>query len=311
MKNNNNTLIVLLILSLLFTQQISADEIKKVYKVGFAQDTMSNDWRVAQVNEMKAALEPYPFIQFIHSDAKGKALRQIHDLQMLDKQGVDILVTSPRDRAAMTPVIERLNRKKPVVLLSRKPLKNEFTSFVGANDRAIAREAAKLIAKKLNGKGRVVMINGVMTATTAIERENGFVNELNNYPGIEIVAAPVADYRRDKAIIEMDKLLKQKLEFDAIFAHSDSMASGARMAMERAGLDAGDYVIVGIDYIPEAKEAIIKGKQTASFTYPTAGAQGAEIVLKLIRGENVDKYVDVPFTLVTIENVHKVPTIFK
>ena len=168
-----------------------------------------------------------------------------------------------------------------------------------------------MIAKRLNGKGRVVMFKGVATATTAIARERGFLEELKKYPEIEVVASPVADYRRNEAILEMDKLLKQKVAFDAIFAHSDSMAVGARLAMERAGLDPANYIIVGIDYIPDAKKAIRAGKQTASFTYPTAGRQGAEIVLKLIRGEAVEKYVDVPSTLVTAENVDSVETIFK
>lgn len=304
-------LFVLLFSLVLLPFSLCAEEAGRIYTVGFAQDNMKNDYRAAQVNEMKAALAPYPFIRFIHTDAQGNKVRQMLDLNRLDKKGADILVTSPASQNVMKPALTELFKRKPVVILTRKPSHDHFTSFAGADDYAIAREAATLIAKKLNGKGRVVMFKGLATATTAIAREKGFLEELKKYPEIEVVASAAADYVRDKAISEMDKLLSKKIAFDAIYAHSDSMAVGARQSMERAGLDPADYVIVGIDYIPEAKAAIRAGKQTASFTYPTAGKEGASIVLKLIRGEAVERYVDVPFTLVTSENVDSVSTIFK
>jgi ribose transport system substrate-binding protein len=291
--------------------KLTAEEEQKIVTVGFAQDTMSNDWRAAQVNEMKAALAPYPHIRFVYTDAEGNAMRQVLDLQKLAKQGVDILVTSPRDQKAMTPVITSLSQEKPVILLTRKTLSDSHTSFIGPDDHAIAQSAARLIAEMLNGKGRVVMLKGVVTATTAMAREEGFMEFLQQYPGVEVVASPVANYRRHEAIIAMEKIIRQGIAFDAIYAHSDSMAAGARVAMRRAGLDPANHIIVGIDYIPEAREAIRRGEQTASFTYPTAGRQGAELVLKLIRGEKLEKYIDVPSVLVTSDNVDEVATVFK
>jgi len=299
------------LLSSFFLINVSAKEIDRIYTVGFAQDTMSNDWRAAQVNEMKDSLSRYSFIKFIYTDAKGKPFQQTLDLQLMDKKGADILVTSPRDHRVMTPIINALSKKKPVILLTRKILNDEFTAFVGANDYLIAQNAAKLIKEKLNGKGKVVMLKGVSTATTAKAREKGFLDQLSKYPEIQVVAAPVADYRRHKAITAMEKILKEGVEFNAIFAHSDSMASGARIAMEHAGLNPADYIIVGIDYIPEARDAIKAGKQTASFTYPTASKQGADIILQLIRGEKIKKYTEVPSILVTTDNVDSVNTIFK
>lgn len=291
--------------------QVVSQEVERIYTVGFAQDTMSNDWRAAQVNEMKAALAGYPYIRFRYTDAEGKAFRQALDLQTLDREGVDILVTSPRDQRAMTPVVGDLSKKKPVILLTRKTMDEAFTAFAGADDYKIAQQAAKLIAERLKGQGKVVMLKGVATATTAIAREKGFLDEMKSHPGIEIVASPVANYRRHEAIMAMDKILKQGISFDAIYAHSDSMASGARLAMESAGVKPEGKVIVGIDYIPEAREAIMDGKQTASFTYPTAGREGAELVLQLIRGEELKKYTEVPSIRVTRENVESVPTIFQ
>ena len=310
--------IVVIALSLLGSSSlVSAVEGEKlsaerVYTVGFAQDTLSNDWRAAQVNEVKRGLEKHLNIRFVVTDAKGSAARQTFDFERLADDGVDILITSPRDVRSMTPVVaDVMKRGIPVILLSRRIMSDDFTTFIGADDREIARSAARYLAKELNGQGRVVMLKGVATATTAIARAEGFIEEMKKHPGIKIVAQPTANYRRNIAIKEMEKVISAGIKFDAIYAHSDSMATGARMAMAMAGIDLQSIKVVGIDYIPEAREAIRKGEQSASFTYPTAGQQGAEAVLKLIRGETLKKMQSIPFILVTKDNVDQVDTIFK
>ncbi|MCW8982652.1 MAG: substrate-binding domain-containing protein, partial [Gammaproteobacteria bacterium] len=159
---------------------------QKIYTVGFAQDTMSNDWRAAQVNEVKRELDKYPEIRFIVTDAKGSSARQGFDFERLANEGVDILITSPRDVRSMTPVVEEvMKRGIPVILLSRRIMSDDYTTFIGADDREIARAAARHLAQELNGKGRVVMLKGVATATTAIARAEGFIEEMRNHPGIE------------------------------------------------------------------------------------------------------------------------------
>jgi len=289
-----------------------AETAQRVYVVGFAQDNMSNDWRAAQVNEMKQALANYPHIRFVYTDAKGSSARQVFDMERLAEQGADVIVTSPRDVQAMTPAVAAIHRRGiPVVLLTRRILSEDFTTFIGADDRQIAAQAAREMAKRLGGKGRIVMLRGVPTATTAIARREGFLEALKAFPQMEVVAEPVANYNRVDAIRAMEKLLAEGVVFDAIYAHSDSMAAGARMALKMANVDVKKLMIVGIDYINEAREAIRAGEQSVSFTYPTAGREGAEAVVKIIQGKKVAKEQSVPFTKVTSDNVEHVDTIFK
>ncbi len=289
-----------------------AETAQRVYVVGFAQDNMSNDWRAAQVNEMKQALDNYPHIRFVYTDAKGSSARQVFDMERLAEQGADVIVTSPRDVQAMTPAVAVIHRRGiPVVLLTRRILSEDFTTFIGADDRQIAAQAAREMAKRLGGKGRIVMLRGVPTATTAIARREGFLEALKAFPQMEVVAEPVANYNRVDAIRAMEKLLAEGVVFDAIYAHSDSMAAGARMALKMANVDVKKLMIVGIDYINEAREAIRAGEQSVSFTYPTAGREGAEAVVKIIQGKKVAKEQSVPFTKVTSDNVEHVDTIFK
>jgi ribose transport system substrate-binding protein len=284
----------------------------KKHVVAFAQDTMANDWRAAQVRDLQKAFAGHPDIEFIFTDANGDTARQVQDIEKLAAQGVAVLITSPRDAELMREPIARVYRKGiPVILLSRRVNGDEFTQFIAADNRAIGRAAAQYLARQLHGKGRILMLQGVPTASSAIDRTVGFNEALKQHPGLKVVAVKPADYLRAQAIQRIEEALAEKLEFDAIYSQSDSMAMGAILALKKAGLDPKKIPITGIDYIGEAREAIRAGELNASFTYPTFGKEGAEAAIRLLRGgKPFSKEVMIESTPVTRANVEKLAPIF-
>ncbi len=88
------------------------------------------------------------------------------------------------------------------------------------------------------------------------------------------------------------------------------MAAGARLALKKAGISAKKKLIVGIDYISEAREAIRAGKQAATFLYPTCAKETANIVLKILQGKAVPKKIRVKSKMITKENVNKIAPVF-
>ena len=299
------------LLALPLGRAVSAHAQPSVKVVAFAQDTLGNDWRRAQTRGLEEAFAAQPGIRFIHTDAQGNTARQILDIEELAASGIDLLITSPRDAELMSPVIERvMDRGIPVVLLSRRVNGDRYTTFIRADNREIGRQAAAYLARRLNGKGRILVLQHIPTTTPAIERTEGFQQELARHPGMAIAAIHRADSLRDKAIEVVGEAIRENLAFDAIYAQSDSMASGARVALKQAGRDPRKLPIVGIDYIAEAREAIRSGEQAASFVYPVFAREGAEAALAILAGKPVSKEIVVPSTLVTRENVERVPPIF-
>lgn len=284
---------------------------KTGYKVGFAQDTMANDWRIAQVREMEKAFSAYPDIHFFYTDANGSNARQIQDIEDMILMKVDVLITSPRDSRMMTPVISRAYKTGiPVILVSRRIETDDYTIFIHPDNREIAGKAADFIAKKLNGKGDVFILQHIPTTTPAKERTQGFLEEIRKYPDIRISGMKVANSMRADAILMTEQAIYEKIPFDAIYAQSDSMASGARIALEKAGIDPAPIVIVGIDYIEEARQAIRNGKQDASFTYPTGAKESADFARAILHGETPPKEYVIESVMVTPENVEAVEPIF-
>lgn len=281
------------------------------FLVGFAQDDLANDWRAAQVDALQRAFADAAQVRFIYTDARGSTARQVQDIEDLVARGVDVLITSPRDSAAMTPVIRRVHRAgTPVVLLTRRIETDDFTTFIHPDDCGIGRRAARFLERRLGGSGRILVLGGVPGTTTAQQRTGCFREAVAAAPGLTVVAVRTANYLRGDAIQVMERVLAEGPAFDAIFAESDSMAAGARIALRGAGIDPATIPTVGVDYISEARRAIREGLQDATFTYPTCAEQGAELTLRILRGERVSREVTVPSVMVTAENVDRVEPIF-
>jgi ribose transport system substrate-binding protein len=299
-------IIVLLMIGML-AWGVQASERKLV---GFAQDTLGNDWRVAQVREVKQVLAEYPEIDFIYTDAQGETSLQAHHIEKLAEQDVDLIITSPRDQDALTPVIEQVYRQGvPVILLSRSISNDSYTSFVTLNNRAIAQSAARYLVEQLEGRGKILMLEGVAGASTTQDRTEGFMQVVKDYPDIQVTKR-TANFLRADAILAVSELIAEGVEFDAIYAQSDSMATGARMALTQAGIDPGSLLIAGIDFISEAQEAIRKGEQDISFTYQTGGDEGARLAIQILQGKEVPKQVTLDSIAVTRDNVDQVEPIF-
>lgn len=299
----------LLLLAVFGLSPVLADD--KPLRVGFAQDTLGNDWRLAQVRELEHEFAKYPQVEFIVTDGKGRTAKQISDIENLVHRGIDILITSPRDALAMAPVISHVYATGiPVVLVTRGIPGDSYTTLVGPDDRLIARDAARFLVERLGGHGRVLMLEGVPTATTAIARKEAFIAELGLHPGMQLVASRVGNYLRADALRAVEAVLAEGTRFDAIYAHSDSMAAGARLALAKAGLDPSTIPIVGIDYIDEARAAIRNGRQAASFTYPTSGEATVKTVMAIAAGREVARRIIVDSTRITIDNVEEIEPIF-
>ncbi|HKL77369.1 MAG TPA: substrate-binding domain-containing protein [Gammaproteobacteria bacterium] len=281
--------------------------------VAFAQDDLSNDWRQAQVDAVRQVLAQYPGVEFRVTDARGDAAVQALHIERLAKDGVDVLITSPANAALVGPVIRQVRAQgTPVLLLTRRAKGAQADSFVHPNDRRITQRLARFLFDRLDHKGRILMLQGVPTATPTQHRTRTF-RELAAQHGDITITTRTANYLRGDAIKAVDRILRAHdgaFPFDAIYAQSDSMAVGARIALRRAGIDPAGLLIAGIDYIQAARRAIRTGEQAVSFTYPTGGAEGARLAIRLLRGQDIPDEIRLQSQRVTATNVETVAPIF-
>jgi len=298
----NTLLVFLFCTNVLFSQE------SKI--VAFAQDTMANDYRRAQVFEVRDEVAKYPDLTFVYSDAEGRTSLLLEQIEKFIFQKVDLLIVGTNDAQAVVPVVTKAYRNNiPVIILDRGINGREYTTFINSDNFKIGTIGAEYIAQKLNGKGKVLLFEGLPNADVTQLRSKGFLEEMKKYPEIEVIKR-TGNYLRRDAIIEMEKLLAEGIRIDAIFSESDSMLSGVRSVFDRNGIDPSSIIMVGCDYTNEAREAIRSGKQSGSILFPLGGRRSVKVARKILEGNAVPKYIVLPVKLVTSENVEEVAPVF-
>ena len=303
----SNVFFSLLLVFIFSITEVSAENLKVI---AFAQDNMANDFRKAQVFEVRDALAIEPNIKFIYSDAKGQTSLLISQIEKFIAKNIDLIIIGTNDADAVVPVVSKAYKAGiPVIILDRGINGKEYTTFINSDNIKIGKIGAEYIARQLGGKGKVLLFEGIQTADVTQLRSKGFMDEISKYKGIEVIKR-TGNYLRRDTILEMEKLIADGIKFDAVFAHSDSMISGVRTVLLHNKVNPGTIITVGCDYTSEAQQEIRKGSQTGSVKFPLGGKQAADIALKIFAGEQVPYHISIPVELVTKENVDEVEPIF-
>jgi ribose transport system substrate-binding protein len=218
-------------------------------------------------------------------------------------QKVDAIIVCPCDSRGIGPAIQKANAAGiPVFTADIRAEGGEIVSQIASDNVAGGRQAAEYLAKLLNGKGEVAIIDQPIIQST-IERVRGFTEVMARYPEIRIVAKPSGEGVRDKAMKATEDLLQGFPQLAGIFGINDDSALGALAAIEAAGRKG--IVIVGFDGIPEARQAILRGSALKAdvVQYPLEiGRITIETIAKHLSGQPVDKEIPVKVGIVDASN---------
>ena len=119
-------------------------------------------------------------------------------------------------------------------------------------------DLGEFLAKKLNGKGKVAILSGSLTASDHVERITGFKDALSKHPDMKIVFEQPDDDILEKAVTLTENLMQAHPDIDGIFASNASNPVGAARAVKNAG-KADEISIVGMDDLPEAVDFVCSG----------------------------------------------------
>jgi ribose transport system substrate-binding protein len=286
--------------------QSGAPNAARTYVIGMSQCNLGEPWRVQMNADVQNAAAKHPNLKLVFKDAQNDSLRQRAQVEELLAEHVDLLIISPKEAAPLTkPVAEVFRQKIPVIVLDRAVEGDEFTTFIGADNRRIGREAGKLVQKLLGDKGNLVELEGLMTSTPGQDRHSGFREgvELTNRPGLKVVFEADMAWLEPNARREMESALAANKKIDLVYAHNDPGAHGAYLAAKAAGRE-HEMKFVGIDALPQEGVRYVKeGILDATFAYPTGGAEAVDAALELFAGKPVPHRMTLGTRLYTRENV--------
>lgn len=277
----------------------------KKIRIGFSQGTMNHPWRVAMIEgNKKYAEENLKDVELIITDGQNQASKQVSDVESLIAQDIDVLIISPLTSDALTPVVKKaMDKGIPVVTADRK-VNTDVTLHLGAENYPIGVKVAEFLNQKLNGKGKIVEIQGTAGASATVERDGGFVDTLKKYSGLEVVATQNADYLREPAMKFMEDTLQRfgPGQIQAVYAHNDEMALGALQAIEAVHREK-EIMVIGVDGENLAIDAVKSGKLGATFTYPWCAPDAIQYAYKIAKGEKVEKEIKLDSSQIDSSNV--------
>jgi ribose transport system substrate-binding protein len=289
----------------LFLAVLSLSARQQKWTIGMSQCNLGEPWRVQMNADIKKAGEAHQEIKMIFKDAQNDNLRQSSHVGEFVRAGVNLIIISPKEAAPLTqPVKEAYKKGIPVIVLDRRVLGNDYTCFIGANNKVIGKAAGKWIVAALGGKGSVVELKGLMTSTPGQDRHSGFTEGIKGSQ-IKIVFEADMKWLEPNARTEMESALARFAKIDLVYAHNDPGAHGSYLAAKAADREK-QIRFVGIDALPQEGQMYVRqGILAASFEYPTGGKEAVEIALSILNGEKVPKEVTLRSRFFTKDNIDR------
>lgn len=239
--------------------------------------------------------------------------KQIGIVENLISRDYGAIVIAPADSRKLAYVCKKAVEKGITVINIDNPLHKQTMQeldlnipFVGSDNYVGASLVGRYVGRRLNGKGKVVIIEGIRGVENADLRKKGFIDALEEKSGVEIVASESANWHTDEALSLATAILKKYGEIDAFLCANDKMALGVLSALELQD-DRGDIIVTGYDNIDAVRYEMRRSRIHATVEqHPELmGAYGVELAWKGINGEKTPRQVGTPIDLVTHESFDK------
>lgn len=275
------------------------------YTVGFSQCS-GGIWREVMKQEMADELLLHPDLQLHYRCAWDHADIQCQQIDSFIQEKVDILVVAPLEVDLLQDALQRVYQAGiPVIIFDRPMPGNEWTAFIGGDNRQVGRTQAQWLRQLQQKEGRpirVVEFTGSLTTAPAVWRHEGLVEGLReDGETISLVASIDGQWEKNITDRLCDSLLSTQTDIDAIVTHSDWMASGVIHAASRHGLK---IPVIGVDALPGKDNgivAVLSGKIDATTTYPSRGDLVIRLASQILHGEPYERVNNLQTILVGCE----------
>ena len=183
----------------------------------------------------------------------GKQISQVEDFI---SRKVDAIIVCPVDSKGIGSGIAEANKAGiPVFTADIATEEGKVVSHIASDNVQGGKLAGEYLAKLLNGKGNVAIINQP-AITSVLDRVAGFKEAINKYPGITIVADVNGQGVRDRSLQVTADVLQANPKLTGIFGINDDSALGALDAVNQ--FNRKGVSIIGYDATSPAVDAILK-----------------------------------------------------
>lgn len=273
--------------ALAFTSACPAAELRRI---GVSVMDMGNPYftQIARGVEIEARRSSGHAVEVIATSCAYDLQRQIDQLDRFIAMKVDLIVLTAVDPLALRPVIERA-RAAGIRVIGVDVAATSADATVMTDNLDAGRQACEFIARRLHGRGNMIIINGPRLSSVN-ERVRGCMDVVARYPDLHIMSSDRdAGGSTPGGFAAMTELLGKFSRIDAVFSINDPTAIGAERAASQAGRK--EFFIVSVDGSPRVVAAMRAGDARIAATIaqrPLFEARRAvQIGIQLLKGETL------------------------
>lgn len=228
------------------TTELTDEEVAQIqaggYTAAIVMHYAGNDWSTAQVEGLKAEFARLNIEVVAVTDAEFKPEKQVSDIETVMALKPDIIVSIPTDPVATSAAFKKAAAAGiKLVFMDNVPADmvggQDYVAVVSADNKGNGVASAHLMAKALNGEGKIGLIYHDADFFVTKQRYEGFSETLALYPGIEVVEEKGIggpDFAGDAQAAATAMLTKYP-DLDGIWGVWDVPAEGIMAAARESG----------------------------------------------------------------------------
>jgi len=274
--------------------------------------TIHEFWKTVHAGAVKASRELDVDVLWKGPLKEDDRESQISVVENIIVRGVSGIVLAPLDDTALRgPVLEASRNGIPVVIFDSGLKGKDYVSYVATDNFESGRIGGKYMGKLLDGKGKVVVLRYAEGSDSTTQRENGFLDAIGEFDGIEVVSSnQYAGVTTESALQAAENMFLRfrdadgKIQIDGIFCATEPTTLGILRALEDIG-QAGQIKFVGFDASNKMIEALHQGKLHGFVVQDPMriGYLGVKTMVRHLRGQKVEPRIDTGAILINSENI--------
>uniref|UniRef100_UPI00140DAC0D substrate-binding domain-containing protein n=1 Tax=Enterocloster aldenensis TaxID=358742 RepID=UPI00140DAC0D len=287
-------------------------EAGRKYRIGFANASISNSWRV-KMRDMLVDECDRLGVELIETDAHDDANTQNSNIEAMLQQDLDAILITPCVEDAANPGIEAaFETGIPVIIFDRTCTTEDYTHFVGYSDKQNGAECARMLVEALTQrygepKGNIIALDTMAGSSTDNFQKEGQDSVFSQYPDIKIIARQYTDFEVSKGKSFMEDCLAKfgPGEIDGFISQDGGVTLGAVDAIKEAGRDQEGIIFTNADGINGVVKMIKDGSCVGLTQFPCAASVDAlHVAIDCIEGKGPEeKDVMMDSIVVTKDNV--------
>lgn len=264
------------------------------FVVGFSNGYWGNTWRAQMIEDFEQQAEKYKeegiLSDYMVSNTESDATEQLNQINAMIDAGVDAIMIDAVSPTTIRSAVERAQDEGILVVITNDPAAYEDTICVCGDNYSWQKIQAVWLAEQLEGKGDIVVINGVAGNSADTFRQQANDEVLAEYADIKVLGAAPGSWSQTEAQSVMTTFLSSYEKIDAVL-EQDVMGEGVLKAYENAGKElpvmTGDYTKAFLQKWSELPEL-----NTIGVSYAPGNAVPAlDVTVRLLQGKTLKEDV--------------------